>query len=57
MFSTVHTRWIAGLLCGLLYGWFYRRTRDIWAVSYAHGLTNALLGIYVLTTGKFEFWA
>jgi CAAX prenyl protease-like protein len=57
MFSTVHGRWIAGLLCGLLYGWYYRKTRDIWAVSYAHGLTNALLGAYVLWSGKLEFWA
>lgn len=57
MFSTVHTRWIAGIFCGLLYGWYYRKTRDIWAVSYAHGLTNALLGAYVLWSGKFEFWA
>lgn len=57
MFATIHQRWIAGLLCGLLYGWFYRRTRDIWAVSYAHALTNALLGAYVLWSGKFEFWA
>lgn len=57
MFATVHGRWIAGLLCGLLYGWYYRKTRDIWAVSYAHALTNALLGAYVLWSGKFEFWA
>ncbi|MDF3130429.1 CAAX prenyl protease-related protein [Kiritimatiellaeota bacterium B1221] len=57
LFATIHHRWIAGLLCGLLYGWFYRKTRDIWAVSYAHALTNGLLGIYVLWSGKFEFWA
>jgi len=57
MFATIHQRWIAGLLCGLLYGWYYRKTRDIWAVSYAHVLTNALLGAYVLWSGKFEFWA
>lgn len=57
MFATIHQRWIAGLLCGLLYGWYYRKTRDIWAVSYAHALTNGLLGAYVLWSGKFEFWA
>lgn len=57
LFATIHHRWIAGLLCGLLYGWFYKKTRDIWAVSYAHALTNGLLGLYVLWSGKFEFWA
>lgn len=57
MFASIHQRWIAGLLCGLLYGWFYRKTRDIWAVSYTHALTNGLLGLYVLWSGKYEFWA
>jgi CAAX prenyl protease-like protein len=57
MFATVHNRWIAGLLCGILYGLFYRKTRDIWAVCFAHGLTNFLLGLYVLWSGKYEFWA
>lgn len=57
MFATIHTRWIAGLLCGLIWGFYYRKTRDIWAVSYAHVLTNFLLGVYVLWSGKYEFWA
>lgn len=56
LFATAHHRWLAALLCGLLYGWFYRKTRDVWAVCYAHALTNGLLGAYVLWSGKFEFW-
>jgi len=57
LFATAHTRWIAALLCGLIWGFYYRKTRDIWAVCYAHILTNFLLGVYVLTTGNYEFWA
>jgi membrane protease YdiL (CAAX protease family) len=57
LFATIHDRWIAGLLCGLVYGLYYRKTRDIWAVGYAHALTNGLLGAYVLWSDKFEFWA
>ena len=57
LFATVHVRWIAGLLCGLLYGFYYRKTKDIWAVSIAHGVTNFLLGLYVLWSGKYVFWA
>ncbi|MDA3873326.1 MAG: CAAX prenyl protease-related protein [Kiritimatiellae bacterium] len=57
MFASIHNRWIAGLLCGLVYGFYYRKTRDIWAVGYAHALTNGLLGAYVLWSDKFEFWA
>lgn len=57
LFATAHTRWIAALLCGLIWGFYYRKTRDIWAVGIAHVVTNFLLGIYVLTAGKYEFWA
>lgn len=57
LFATVHVRWIAGLFCGLLYGAYYRKTKDIWAVGIAHGVTNLLLGLYVLWSGKYEFWA
>jgi len=57
LFATTHVRWIAGLLCGLLWGWYYRKTKDIWAVAWAHILCNGLLGVYVLWSGKWEFWA
>ncbi len=57
LFATIHTQWLAGLACGLVYGQLYRRTRDIWAVGIAHALTNGLLGVYVLMTGKYEFWS
>lgn len=57
LFASIHHEWVAGLLCGMVYGWFYIRTRDIWAVSIAHVVTNAVLGIYVLWSGKYEFWA
>ncbi len=57
LFATTHVRWIAGFLCGILWGWYYRKTRDIWAVAWAHILCNGLLGAYVLWSGKWEFWA
>jgi len=57
MFASIHGQWLAGLACGLVYGEFYRRTRDIWAVGVAHAVTNGLLGLYVLWSGKYEFWA
>jgi len=57
LFASIHNEWIVGLLCGLVYGWYYVKTRDIWAVGIAHVVTNFVLGIYVLWSGKFEFWA
>lgn len=57
LFASIHNEWLVGLICGVIYGYTYIRTRDIWAVSIAHVVTNLLLGLYVLWSGKYEFWA
>ena len=56
VFGAEHQEWLAGLLAGLLYGWLYIRTRDLWCAVWAHVLTNLLLGVYVLKTGQYFFW-
>lgn len=56
IFGMEHTEWAVGLITGILYGLFYIRTRDIWAVSIAHVATNLILGIYVLATGSWQYW-
>ncbi len=56
VFGIEHQEWLAGFLAGLAYGWMYVRTRDIWAVSLAHAVTNLLLGFYVIRTGAWQFW-
>lgn len=56
VFAAEHVEWFAGLLAGLLYGWLFLRTRDIWAAALAHVVTNLLLGVYVLATGSYQFW-
>lgn len=55
-FGLEHTRWLVGVIAGLGYGWLYLRTKDIWAVGVAHMLTNVLLGIYVVISGRYEYW-
>lgn len=56
IFAIEHNEVLAGFLCGIIYGLFYIKTRDIWAAAIAHITTNAVLGIYVLATGKYMFW-
>ncbi len=56
IFAIEHSEWLAGLMTGLAYGYFYIRTRDIWALALAHVVTNLLLGLYVLGTGAYHFW-
>jgi len=55
-FGLEHNRWIAGMICGFAYAYLMVRTRDIWAVCFAHIVTNLLLGLYVLATGAYVFW-
>lgn len=56
IFAIEHNEVLAGFICGIVYGLFYIKTRDIWAATIAHITTNAALGIYVLATGKYIFW-
>jgi hypothetical protein len=55
-FGIEHAEWFAGLVCGLAFAWIVLRTGDIWAAVLAHGLTNFLLGLYVLRTDSWWFW-
>jgi uncharacterized protein len=55
-FGLEHNHWLAGIIAGLAYGLLMIRTRDIWAAVAAHGVTNFLLGLYVLATGTYQFW-
>jgi hypothetical protein len=56
LFALEHHQWFAGLLAGLAYGWLYLRTGNLWTAVVAHGITNALLGAWVLITGAWQFW-
>lgn len=56
VFALEHVEWLGGLIAGMAYAWMYIRTRDLWSVALAHALTNALLGIYVVQTGSWQYW-
>lgn len=56
MFGIEHQRWLAGILAGIIYLFVMLKTRDIWAASLAHVITNFMLGVYVLKSGYYAFW-
>jgi hypothetical protein len=56
LFGVEHKRWAVGTLAGACYGLLMIRTRDIWAVAFAHAVTNTALGVFVLSSGQFRFW-
>lgn len=55
-FGFQHDRWLAGCMAGFFYGWLTVRTGDLWASAIAHGITNFLLGLYILKTAQYGFW-
>jgi hypothetical protein len=55
-FALEHHQWLAGLLAGLAYAWIYMRSGNLWCAIVAHGITNLLLGVWVLHTGQWQFW-
>ena len=48
--------WEVGLVAGLAYNLWMQRTRSLGDVIAAHGVTNLILGIFVLLTERWEFW-
>lgn len=51
-----HTEWLSGFVANLVYCLLLQRTRSVLACVIAHAVTNAALGIYVLTTGNWQLW-
>jgi CAAX prenyl protease-like protein len=48
--------WEVGLLAGVIYNWWMRRTRSLGDLMLAHGVTNLALSLYVIATGRWAFW-
>lgn len=56
VFGFEHQLWLAGILAGLAYAWLYRYTRHLSYAIIAHGVTNGMLGAWVLATGQWRYW-
>lgn len=56
VFGLEHSQWAAGMLAGLVYGWLYIRSGNLWVAIAAHAVTNAGLGLWVLASGAWYFW-
>ncbi len=56
LFGLEHYFWLAGIMAGILYNILLYKTKHINYCILAHGITNFLLGIYVLITASWRFW-
>ena len=48
--------WEVGLLCGIIYNWWMRRTRSLGDLILVHATTNLALSLFVIGTGRWNFW-
>jgi CAAX prenyl protease-like protein len=55
-FGLEHHYILAGIMAGIAYNALLYYTRSIAHCILSHAVTNLLLGIYVLQTGKWHFW-
>ncbi|WP_284616154.1 CAAX prenyl protease-related protein [Aquabacterium humicola] len=56
VFVLVHPLWLAAVVAGLAYALLYRATGRLWTAVIAHAVTNGVLGLYVVSTGRWDFW-
>jgi hypothetical protein len=56
LFGFEHSLWFAGILAGLAYSWLYRASGSLWPPIISHAVTNAVLGVWVVSTGDWQFW-
>lgn len=56
LFASEHNLWLAGLIAGLVYNFVYVRTGNLWMPIISHATTNAVLGVWILATGNWQFW-
>lgn len=48
--------WEVGLLCGLIYNWWFWKTKSLGDIVLVHAVTNGALAAFVFATGKYEYW-
>ncbi|MFA7061879.1 MAG: CAAX prenyl protease-related protein [Pedobacter sp.] len=56
LFGLEHNYILAGIMAGIFYNLVLYKTRSLAQCVLAHAVTNLALAIYVVSTGKWQFW-
>jgi CAAX prenyl protease-like protein len=57
LFGALHPgRWLAGTMVGAIFGLALYRRGNVLDAVLAHATTNALIAVYVLSTGSWSLW-
>jgi CAAX prenyl protease-like protein len=55
LFASAHPEWLPALLTGLIWAGLLWKTKSVGACFVSHVTANLALGLYVLSTGRWEF--
>ena len=55
-FALSHPEWLAAAIFALAMCGLLRWTKNFWTCILAHGVTNLLLGVYILHTAQWQYW-
>lgn len=56
LFGFEHNLWLAGIVAGAAYTALYMRSQALWPPIIAHGVTNGVLGIWIVTGAHWTYW-
>ncbi len=57
LFALEHgSYWEVGLVCGVIYNWWMRRTRSMGDLIIVHAVTNLALSVYVIVSRNWTYW-
>jgi hypothetical protein len=56
LFGSEHSLWLAGIVAGVLYNLLLYYRKSIFLCIISHSVTNFILGIYVIYSGRWMFW-
>ena len=56
IFALTHEQWLAGILCAFAYQGLVIWKKRLGDAIVAHGITNLLLGIWVVWKNQWQFW-
>ncbi|MCC7596627.1 CAAX prenyl protease-related protein [Janthinobacterium sp. FW305-129] len=56
LFGFEHNLWLAGMVAGAAYSVLYMRSQSLWSPILAHGVTNGVLGLWIISGGHWNYW-
>jgi CAAX prenyl protease-like protein len=56
LFGFEHNLWLAGMVAGAAYSLLYMRSQSLWSPVLAHGVTNGVLGLWIISGGHWIYW-